>query len=634
MDIFLLTWFNIQYWLCCAVLCLYVLDMASSASFGDASSVGGNSVSSSVCLFCDKKCSGRQQSLKCTSCQRTQHRTCGNTGVTQDQYRAAVRVGQVVQWQCVDCMSSHVTNQLATVSISAGTKNPAQLPPTNTNRYAGLDLRRQEFPVARKEKRAPNLIIVSEDVEPEPDYQVIEEGTKRGRPLLVDAKGYTYTQYRTSKSTLSWRCTIRNDKMYCPATVIQRGEDVYERGASLHCHGVDPSAASSARIKREVKQEAMKDIFKSATTIAERAIVNERNANGTRPDIPKVQTLSRIANKHRQAERPDEPVNLVTFEYTEDYLPEFLCGDIVPDPEYPGVRHLMFASQNQQRLLARAKTWYVDGTFKIIKEPFVQLWSIHAFIEKDDNSKQVPLVYIFMSRRKTEDYVAIFRHLNQILLNVEVECMVMDFEAALWKAIRLEYPHIERRGCCFHWARAVWKKIKEYGLQSAYHKDVAVHMLCKHLLGLPFVPSRHIEPCFTRLREEATTPNMKKLFKYVYKNWIRSSKWSPKEWSVYGQSIRTNNDVEGWHHRINAKAGTNSLPFYKTLTLLEMESQFVDVQLQLIHENKLKRLQRTKYREYQGRIFDAWKAYYAGTMNVHQLLDLCGQLYKPPPEQD
>ena len=33
--------------------------------------------------------------------------------------------------------------------------------------------------------------------------------------------------------------------------------------------------------------------------------------------------------------------------------------------------------------------------------------------------------------------------------------------------------------------------------------------------------------------------------------WTRGSVWSVPEWSVYNQAIRTNNDVEGGHHRLN-----------------------------------------------------------------------------------
>jgi len=40
---------------------------------------------------------------------------------------------------------------------------------------------------------------------------------------------------------------------------------------------------------------------------------------------------------------------------------------------------------------------------------------------------------------------------------------------------------------------------------------------------------------------------------YVRRNWVDGC-WRPATWSVFRQPVRTNNDVEGWHHRLNAKA--------------------------------------------------------------------------------
>ena len=58
----------------------------------------------------------------------------------------------------------------------------------------------------------------------------------------------------------------------------------------------------------------------------------------------------------------------------------------------------MFATNRQLTLLARARTWYVDGTFHVV----TQLWSIHAFVRVDDEMKQVPLVFVLMSSRRAE----------------------------------------------------------------------------------------------------------------------------------------------------------------------------------------------------------------------------------------
>ena len=43
------------------------------------------------------------------------------------------------------------------------------------------------------------------------------------------------------------------------------------------------------------------------------------------------------------------------------------------------------------QLLRQCKHWYMDSTFKVIKEPFGQLFAIHGFVSSGDHLKQVPL---------------------------------------------------------------------------------------------------------------------------------------------------------------------------------------------------------------------------------------------------
>ncbi|KAH3793759.1 hypothetical protein DPMN_147278 [Dreissena polymorpha] len=64
---------------------------------------------------------------------------------------------------------------------------------------------------------------------------------------------------------------------------------------------------------------------------------------------------------------------------------------------------VIFATSYQLNQLKEARRWFIDGTFKLVKPPFYQLSTMHAFVKKGDDTKQVPLVYVQMSRlrRKT-----------------------------------------------------------------------------------------------------------------------------------------------------------------------------------------------------------------------------------------
>ncbi|KAI0235866.1 Ubiquitin conjugation factor E4 A [Lamellibrachia satsuma] len=56
--------------------------------------------------------------------------------------------------------------------------------------------------------------------------------------------------------------------------------------------------------------------------------------------------------------------------------------------------------------------------------------------------------------------------------------------------------------------------------------------------------------------------------------------WPPTSWSVFGQSVRTNNDVEGWHHGFNTKA-KQQMPFYQLTSQLYEEAAQIELTLRL-----------------------------------------------------
>ena len=130
-----------------------------------------------------------------------------------------------------------------------------------------------------------------------------------------------------------------------------------------------------------------------------KVLLNELD-DGPCTALPKPEFIARAANRLRQRLRPDDPNNL-DFDLDEDSVPEgFLQADIrVKDR-----RHLVFAKDEQLYTLCRAKTWYVDGTCKLVRHPFKQLLTINAFVRSGDHAKQVPLIYVLMYGRKEKDY--------------------------------------------------------------------------------------------------------------------------------------------------------------------------------------------------------------------------------------
>lgn len=181
--------------------------------------------------------------------------------------------------------------------------------------------------------------------------------------------------------------------------------------------------------------------------------------------LPQPIALARAANRHRHQLHPEDP-KIINFTLSHEHLPNgFLHRNILADD----CRHLIFATGHMLDLLARVKCWYLDATIKVVKQSFVQLYSIHAFIRHGPACKQILLVFVLISRRRTTDHNLVLNQVCDILPNIPVVTrMVMNFEQALWVSIPSIFPEVCLKGCVFHWVQAVWRKIQETGLVLAY----------------------------------------------------------------------------------------------------------------------------------------------------------------------
>lgn len=143
-------------------------------------------------------------------------------------------------------------------------------------------------------------------------------------------------------------------------------------------------------------------------------------------------------------------------------------------------------------------------------------------------------------------------------------------------------------------------------------------------MALPFLPEGEIAPMFESLSYQAITIQVRTVVDYISRTWIYGSVWPPSTWSVFNKSVRTNNDIEGWHNRLNKRAaGRSSLQFYLLVNLLHKEAKLTSIHIRLVSERKLRRIQRRRYRELQNKLFILWDEYMRGERSSSQLLKAC-----------
>lgn len=74
-------------------------------------------------------------------------------------------------------------------------------------------------------------------------------------------------------------------------------------------------------------------------------------------NLPKKINLQRQVNRYRAKDRPSHPTDLDFILIAEHVPSAFLKADIRVGNE----RHLIMATDNQLRLLSKAKTWFVNN---------------------------------------------------------------------------------------------------------------------------------------------------------------------------------------------------------------------------------------------------------------------------------
>lgn len=186
------------------------------------------------------------------------------------------------------------------------------------------------------------------------------------------------------------------------------------------------------------------------------------------------------------------------------------------------------------------------------------------------------------------------------------------------------------KGMCFHFGQAVFRKVTELGLKTTYTSRGPEYRYIRSLMALPFLPASQIKSAFNTLAARATSPALQHRLTYMESSWISNTVWQPRNWCVFQTSIRTNNDVEGWHTRINTDIGKANVSFYILVPALQRESQVIELTYRLVSEQQILRDQRHRYRHLEGRLNALWDRYEDDQISASQLLRECGHIYVPP----
>ena len=639
------------------------------------------------CIKCKKKIYKKENAIKCHSCQNQQHLSC-NPGISYELFQEA-KLGQInVAWHCANCptnsglgleemvddpslnslQSLQSDSRLEEVNdnhqnLNTSSENDWSPHPLPQNNMVSSRISGEFLPPASSSMVQDNLSIYIGDLGsyqepdilheatlqpqvPQPNfipyqeqpitYKLVERGSIKGNDILCDSLGYKY--YRKKDSRIKpenwiWICNHQKKGSRCRGRILTRNGE--KSRAGIHTCSPKYKPELRTEIYRDLREQGLVQRHRSGQEMAEEYLINlpEDNMMEEHNFLPSVVNLQATINHHRRRNFPAEPKQLdfdLDFEFIEGQanIPaNFVRKDIHCNS---GSRHIILASAEMLQLMHRAFTWFCDGTFKVVKKPFYQLFSIHVFVKSGDSLKQVPVAFIMMSSRTKDDYISVFQELLNLLPeNPCVQRVVTDFESAVWGAVNEVLPNVEQKGCLFHFTQAIFRKIKRLGLQTAYEKDPGTSRILKSLMGLPFIPQEYIVPVFNTMEQDNKCKELQKFFAYMKKYWIESRIFAPKAWCWFRELIRTNNDVEGWHNRFNRRVKNASVPFYVLLLKLGMEAQVVNLNCHLVQRNEMVRRTKKGSRIKQEQLMQYWEEFRTGECSLKKILQRACELISP-----
>lgn len=173
-------------------------------------------------------------------------------------------------------------------------------------------------------------------------------------------------------------------------------------------------------------------------------------------------------------------------------------------------------------------------------------------------------------------------------------------------------------------------QVKELGFSHAYKNNTVIHDYVRELMALPNLPAEHIAGSFDWLKSQCPeTDNpaaLEKLLRYFDRNWINNNTSPPSSWSNYKRTVRTNNDVEGWHQGLNGSTPIAHPNMYFLLFLLGVETARLPLQIRMVCQQQVIRRCRKETILKNQRLNKLWEEYDSKDITTSAFLRACGKL--------
>ncbi|XP_071093722.1 uncharacterized protein [Haliotis cracherodii] len=182
-----------------------------------------------------------------------------------------------------------------------------------------------------------------------------------------------------------------------------------------------------------------------------------------------------------------------------------------------------------------------------------------------------------MPGRQTTTYQCLFAQLKVHIQQLQnqpfnPETFPVDFEVAAIRALQTEFQGSDIKGCFFHFTQAIWRKTQELGLAVGYRDNPLVEQWIRQAFALPLLPLQQVQDAWIdSMNQSPDVPNADEYNDYIVTNWVHYEASFPLSLWNHHQTFgpRTNNNLEGFHSRLNASLNHRHPNLYMSIKIIK-----------------------------------------------------------------
>ena len=397
---------------------------------------------------------------------------------------------------------------------------------------------------------------------------------------MISYKGFLYRKDKTKLNTINWRCAKAGCKGRLTTDLQYRQQQQPPVSSGVHMHPPNPAELTVRRVENIVKTSAV-TTRDPPRRIVEDAIacVNEEVA----ASVGSSTNLRQIIRRKRKATNNSPPVPATIGELL---IPNQLRQTtdqrtfLLYDSGFGDVnRMLIFSTDQFLQSLHDSEHWMCDGTFKVARNLFYQVYTVHALIRNN----VLPCVFVLLPNKQHVTYSRMWTEIKSLKLGLAPRSVQIDYELASKAALIEAFPQTRIYGCYFHLGQSLWRKIQENGLQRLYVQYENVRMALKMLLALAFLPVNEVSDAFDELVADYP-PEVLPLVNYFEENYVgrrdrRGDRRQPlfpvDMWSVKARQDaglpQTNNQLESWHNAFQGSTEISKPSIFRFIEALRQE---------------------------------------------------------------